>query len=127
MQAYAAVRCRGRELPSGIGRAEFGSRQVAGVLRGRYSLPPESSGARTGILPSGPVGGGTARCMAESGGRGEAEQLRSEVQRLTSALEDIVALALSAGSPAQRAVLMHRRAVAALSGVDPKPLPGRGA
>ena len=67
------------------------------------------------------------RCMAESNSRGETEQLRGEVQRLTRALEDVVALALSAGDPAQRAVLMHRRAAAALSGVDPKPLPGRGA
>jgi hypothetical protein len=42
----------------------------------------------------------------------------AEVRRLTAALEDIVALALSAGDARQRAILMHRRAVAALSGAD---------
>lgn len=46
----------------------------------------------------------------------------ADVRRLTSALEDIVALALSAGDARQRAILMHRRAVAALSGADrPQP------
>lgn len=52
----------------------------------------------------------------------------AEVRRLTAALEDIVALALSAGDARQRAILMHRRAVAALSGADRRqagdPAPG---
>lgn len=107
------------------------SNAAAGRLRGISATGilggPRSSAAHPGILPIGPVGGGTVRCMAESGGRGGTEQLRSEVQRLTRALEDVVALAQSAGDPAQRAVLMHRRAAAALSGVGPEPLPGRGA
>ena len=46
------------------------------------------------------------------------DPLRADVRRLTAALEDIVALALSAGDARQRAILMHRRAVAALSGAD---------
>jgi hypothetical protein len=51
----------------------------------------------------------------------------ADVRRLTAALEDIVALALSAGDARQRAILMHRRAVAALSGADrPQPAPPEG-
>lgn len=49
------------------------------------------------------------------------ERDRAEVRRLTAALEDIVALALSAGDARQRAGQMHRRAVAALSGADRPP------
>ena len=49
-----------------------------------------------------------------------------EVRRLTAALEDIVALALSAGDARQRTILMHRRAVAALSGADREPRPQEG-
>ncbi|MEW5929525.1 MAG: hypothetical protein AB1941_18880 [Gemmatimonadota bacterium] len=51
----------------------------------------------------------------------------AEVRRLTAALEDIVALALSAGDARQRAILMHRRAVAALSGADRRPAGDPGA
>lgn len=50
----------------------------------------------------------------------------ADVRRLTAALEDIVALALSAGDARQRAILMHRRAVAALSGADRPPARGAG-
>ncbi len=46
------------------------------------------------------------------------DALQADVRRLTAALEDIVALALSAGDARQRAIQMHRRAVAALSGAD---------
>ena len=49
------------------------------------------------------------------------DPLQADVRRLTAALEDIVALALSAGDARQRAILMHRRAVAALSGADRQP------
>ena len=60
--------------------------------------------------------------MIEQNGHSSIEQLRGEIQRLTTALEEVVALALSAGDPKQRASLMHRRAAAALSGADRKPL-----
>ncbi|HEX2190419.1 MAG TPA: hypothetical protein VHG51_16035 [Longimicrobiaceae bacterium] len=53
----------------------------------------------------------------EIAGEGE----RAEIRRLTVALEDIVAIALSAGDARQRAGQMHRRAVAALSGTDRRP------
>ncbi len=46
------------------------------------------------------------------------DPFEADVRRLTAALEDIVALALSAGDARQRAIQMHRRAVAALSGAD---------
>lgn len=49
----------------------------------------------------------------------EAEQLRLRVRHLTSALEDVVALALSGADYKERAILMHRRAVSALSGPAP--------
>lgn len=51
----------------------------------------------------------------------EQDRARADVLRLTAALEDIVALALSAGDARQRSILMHRRAVAALSGADRSP------
>ena len=52
----------------------------------------------------------------------EAERLRVLVRHLTSALEDVVALALSGADYKERAILMHRRAVSALSGpVPPRP------
>ena len=52
----------------------------------------------------------------------EAARLRAEVRHLRSALEDIVAFALSSADHKERAVMMHRRAVAALT---PPPRPGR--
>lgn len=55
----------------------------------------------------------------EPGSAGERD--RAEIRRLTAALEDIVAIALSAGDARQRAGQMHRRAVAALSGTDRPP------
>jgi hypothetical protein len=67
------------------------------------------------------------------GGRGEAAQapeaalpaedeliaLRRQVGQYTAALEDIVTLALSNGEYKERAIMMHRRAVAALSAARP--------
>jgi hypothetical protein len=49
---------------------------------------------------------------------GENRDAQTEVERLTSALKDIVALAHSAGDSRSRAVLMLRRATAALAGKD---------
>jgi hypothetical protein len=54
-------------------------------------------------------------------GLDEAGRLREDVARLRAALEDVVALALSGGDARQRSALMHRRAVAALSGADARP------
>jgi hypothetical protein len=54
----------------------------------------------------------------------EAARLRAEVRHLRSALEDIVAFALSSADHKERAVMMHRRAVAALTR-PPHPGPGR--
>ena len=47
----------------------------------------------------------------------ELDILRGQVQQFTSALEDIVTLALSNADYKERAIMMHRRAVAALSGM----------
>jgi hypothetical protein len=52
----------------------------------------------------------------------EAARLRAEVRYLRSALEDIVAFALSSADHKERAVMMHRRAVAALTR-PPRPDP----
>jgi hypothetical protein len=54
----------------------------------------------------------------------EAARLRAEVRYLRSALEDIVAFALSSADHKERAVMMHRRAVAALTR-PPRPDPHR--
>jgi hypothetical protein len=48
----------------------------------------------------------------------ENQDLRAEVKRLTTALQDIVALAHSAGDSRPRANLMLRRATSALWGTD---------
>jgi hypothetical protein len=50
--------------------------------------------------------------------------LRAEIRHLRSALEDIVAFALSSADHKERAVMMHRRAVAALTR-PPHPDPHR--
>ncbi|HET8656821.1 MAG TPA: hypothetical protein VFL93_14960 [Longimicrobiaceae bacterium] len=47
------------------------------------------------------------------------EDPQALVRRLTAALEDIVAFALSSADYKERAIMMHRRAVAALSGGAP--------
>ena len=44
-------------------------------------------------------------------------QLEAQIRQYTAALEDIVTLALSSADYKERAIMMHRRAVAALSGV----------
>jgi hypothetical protein len=54
-------------------------------------------------------------------GPDEVTRLREDVARLRAALEDVVALALSGGDARQRSALMHRRAIAALSGSDARP------
>jgi hypothetical protein len=54
----------------------------------------------------------------------ELARLRAEVRHLRSALEDIVAFALSSADHKERAVMMHRRAVAALTR-PPHPDPRR--
>ncbi|MBW3629761.1 MAG: hypothetical protein KY464_10740 [Gemmatimonadetes bacterium] len=46
---------------------------------------------------------------------GELAALQSQVRLYTAALEDIVTLALSNADYKERAIMMHRRAVAALS------------
>jgi hypothetical protein len=51
----------------------------------------------------------------------ETARLAGEVERLTTALHDIVALALTSGDHKERAIMMHRRAVAALSRTDVRP------
>jgi hypothetical protein len=48
------------------------------------------------------------------GEESELARLRAEVLYLRSALEDIVAFALSSADHKERAIMMHRRAVAAL-------------
>jgi hypothetical protein len=53
-------------------------------------------------------------------------QLHVQLVELTAALEDVVALALSDADFRERSMMMHRRAVAALSahGVAPRPPAG---
>jgi hypothetical protein len=46
----------------------------------------------------------------------EVAALHTQIRRYTAALEDIVTLALSNADYKERAIMMHRRAVAALSG-----------
>lgn len=53
----------------------------------------------------------------------ETDRLRTRVRHLTAALEDVVALALSGAEYKERAIMMHRRAVAALSGPPDRPRP----
>jgi diguanylate cyclase (GGDEF)-like protein/PAS domain S-box-containing protein len=68
---------------------------------------------------------GRARLEAEAGGAAKpAADPASDpqLQRLTSALQEIVALALSEAPHAERLVRMHRRAVAALRGTDGPPM-----
>jgi hypothetical protein len=64
------------------------------------------------------------RPSPEPSGDDEAARLRAEVRYLRSALEDIVAFALSSADHKERAVMMHRRAVAALTR-PPRPDPHR--
>jgi hypothetical protein len=51
----------------------------------------------------------------------EVERLKALVRHLAGALEDVVALALSGADYRERAIMMHRRAVAALSGASLPP------
>jgi hypothetical protein len=51
------------------------------------------------------------------------QQLDAELQRLKAALEDVVALALTESDPKQRVIMMQRRAIAALTGLDSRPSP----
>ena len=53
----------------------------------------------------------------DGGADDELLRLRARVATLTDALEDVVALALSGADYKERAIMMHRRAIAALSGV----------
>lgn len=51
----------------------------------------------------------------------ELTRLRAERKQLEAALEDVVALALSGAEYRERAIMMHRRAVAALSAIGRGP------
>jgi hypothetical protein len=51
--------------------------------------------------------------------------LELQIRQYTAALEDIVTLALSNADYKERAIMMHRRAVAALSGIPPARRPDR--
>jgi diguanylate cyclase (GGDEF)-like protein/PAS domain S-box-containing protein len=69
---------------------------------------------------------GRARLAAEAGGAAPppaSPPADPQLQRLTCALQEIVALALSEAPHAERLVRMHRRAVAALRGTDGPPAP----
>ena len=65
---------------------------------------------------------GPSQDAEPAGEKDELTALRAQVQHFTAALEDIVTLALSSADYKERAIMMHRRAVAALSGI---PLPVR--
>ena len=75
----------------------YGERRTAGAEAGAEPVPAE---------------GGEA-----AGEQTEEARLTGQVAALTTALEDVVALALSGADYKERAIMMHRRAVAALSGV----------
>lgn len=51
----------------------------------------------------------------------EIQHLRAQVQQLRAALEDVVAFALSSADYKNRAIMMHRRAVAALTDQGGRP------
>ena len=76
-------------------------------------------------------GGGAAAPGEREGGtpapreEDEVAVLNAEIRRYTAALEDIVALALSNADYKERAIMMHRRAVAALSGPPKRAEPAR--
>lgn len=57
----------------------------------------------------------------EDRGSAAPESPQETAQRLTTALEDVVALAHSSGETRQRLAAMERRAMAALSGMDRPP------
>jgi hypothetical protein len=61
---------------------------------------------------------GAAEALTAENADQELVQLRGRVATLTDALEDVVALALSGADYKERAIMMHRRAVAALSGLS---------
>lgn len=62
-------------------------------------------------------GQGTAGAAEGQPGEDELAQLRARIATLTDALEDVVTLALSGADHKERAIMMHRRAVAALTGL----------
>lgn len=75
--------------------------------------------AGKGPAPTAPPAGETeAEAEPEES---EIERLRAQVKHYSTALEDIVTLALSNADYKERAIMMHRRAVAALSGIGARP------
>ena len=74
----------------------------------------DSAGARRRV----PAEDVPASPGAEVEEESEVERLRVEVARLRTALEDVVALALGDADARQRAIVMQRRAIAALNGLD---------
>lgn len=74
--------------------------------------------------------GADGSASTREGAQGDAGELHAQVSWFRDALEDVVALALSGADYKERAIMMHRRAVAALSGVPvqrPRGAPDRGA
>ena len=67
--------------------------------------------------------GQSARAIPGTEEISEVDALRAQVKYFTGALEDIVTLALSNADYKERAIMMHRRAVAALSSAAGRPLP----
>lgn len=78
----------------------------------RYGDPGRPAGTHPGGVPIGEDEGEEAGAEMT-----EAERLTARVAALTAALEDVVALALSGADYKERAIMMHRRAIAALSGL----------
>ena len=87
---------------------KFGERRVGAV-------PAELADPARPAHPTEEAGDGGG------GSEGEVERLRAQVRQLSGALEDIVAFALGNADYKERAIMMHRRAVAALSGLAVEP------
>ena len=86
----------GRDAVSGRGRDVVTESRA---LRPEGAGPPVADGVETPI--------------------DDRERLQAQLRYLTAALEDIVTLALSSADYKERAIMMHRRAVAALSSSRP--------
>jgi hypothetical protein len=79
------------------------------------------SGKETLDGPTAPGGQDGSADLSPADLQERVRHLETELRRLTAALEDVVALALTTADFKQRSIMMHRRAVAALSGLDAGP------
>lgn len=113
-------------IERGTSAAQPGEEPSRGEGDRRPPLAPELAGVGASYTwKYGEAGRPRPEEPAAGSGAGdeELERLRAQVRHLTGALEDVVALALSGADYKERAIMMHRRAVSALSGATPKQTP----